>query len=210
MIHPFSYSSNIPGLKRHFSRPVLQKTWQFFVSGTAKDLELTSLSCGLFFSTPSQDHKVASAAVNPSQLPSFLPNVRQDPPTHSSTRSLHAQWPQKLIPYLCHSTDHFYVYSASCPSPQMDKDLSHAALPFHWCCLLSSSKFDGKSRIPIPCLKTLASVKIHPEFHATQSDLAVLSVLNTRLDSIPKLMADFSLLPVTNPKPKREKANQLG
>lgn len=181
-----------------------------FVSGPAKDLELTSLSCGLFFSTPSQDHKAASAAVNPSRLHPFLPNVSQDPPTHSSPRSSHAQWPQKPLLYLHHSTDHVYVDSASCPRPQIDKGLSHAALPFDWCCLLSSSKFDSKSRIPIPCLKTLVSVKICPEFHATQPDLAVLSLLHARLDSLPKLMADFSLLPATNPEPKREKANQPG
>lgn len=52
--------------------------------------------------------------------------------------------------------------------------------------------------------------KYNPKRHATQPGLAVPSVLNTRPDSLPKLMADFSLLPATNPEAKREKANQPG
>lgn len=156
---------------------MLQKTWQFLFQALLKTLSphLPQL-WPLLYSIPRPWSSIGCCkSISATLIPT---KCQPGPPTHSSSRGASCPVAAETYGHLLHSTDHFCLHVEFCPSPWMDKDLPRSALPFYWCCLLSSSsKFDGKPCIPIQYLKTLVSVKIHPKCQAGQPDWAVLFLL---------------------------------
>lgn len=98
----------------------------------------------------------------------------------------------------------------------MDKDSYNSASPSYWCCLMFSSfKFDCRSN-PNTVPKNSGFCQNIPQTSCHPARLGCcLFVLNTRLELLPELMADFS--PTSNKPGVQErksatslKANQLG
>lgn len=89
--------------------------------------------------------------------------------------------------HLLHSTDHFCFHVEFCPSPWMDKDLPHSALPFIGvaCCLLSSM-FDSKLCNPNTVPQNSGFCQNTPQMSSQPASLACcLSIINTRLTRFP-------------------------